>query len=171
MEATAWDIWINRINNSSVDDIDTEILCLEKTNMPYVEKNLKLGYLYYSKDFLGTATNIFKSLSKKISSERTNFEFIKENEQGLNILYMGFRLEPDGCGGFEIIETGCGADCCGPVCGCIGIAAVMACCGINSDDITTCDTEDGQGCLDNGINSCCNCGEYWCGDGNPNSIC
>lgn len=166
MEMVSWNHWIKKIDNSSIDEIDSEIFAIETDDKtPYVEKNLKLGYLYYTKDYLGTATQIFKALAKKIDVEKSNFRFIEENKKGLNILYMGFRIVPDGCGGFDIIESNCCGDGCGPICACLGIAAVMSICGIAVSDITTCDTTDGQGCCDNGLNSCDGCCDDWCGDG------
>lgn len=158
MEIESWNNWINKIDSSSIIEIESEIANIENNNStPYVEKNLKLGYLYYSKDYLGTATKIFKTLAQKISDEKNNFDFIKENKTDLNVLYMGFKLIPDGCGGFEVVEDDCGSDCCVPFCGCMGIIVVMSVCGISASDITTCDTTDGQGCCDNSLNSCSQC--------------
>jgi len=158
MEMTAWNHWIKKIDSSSIDDINSEISIVEDSAIPYVEKNLKLGYLYYSKDFLGTATKVFKTLAEKISNEKNNFEFIKENEKGLNIMYMGWHIVPDGCGGFDIFESDCCGDSCGPICGCLGIAAVMAICGISADDVCSFDASSGTsgGCIGNGLTGCCN---------------
>lgn len=158
---------MQRIDSSSINEIDSEISLIEIDNKtPYVEKSLKLGYLYYSKDFLGTASKIFKKLAETISKEKNNFEFIKENEKDLNILYMGWHIVPDGCGGFDVFETDCCADSCGPICGCLGLVVVMSVCGISADDVCSYDVstgtsggcvgECGKGCC-NGCAPCCGC--------------
>ena len=166
MRVESWEMWVNRINGSSVDSIDSEILAVENDSLtPYVEKQMKLGYLYYSKDYLGTAAKVFQSLIQRINSEHHNFQFIEENKKGLNILNMSFRIVPDGCGGFDIFESDCCGEACCPVCGCIGIAAILAVCKISTSEITTCDTTDGQGCFDNCCNSCDGCCDSLCGDG------
>lgn len=147
------------ISNSTCDEVETEIINVSADeSTPFVEKNLKLGYLYFHKDYLGTATNIFKNIVDKVSIEKTNSEFFKENEKGLNILYMGFRIIPDGCGGFDVIESGCGVDCCGPICGCLGIVTVMAICGISADQVCSYNSYTGEsgGCIGNCGTSCCN---------------
>lgn len=153
----SWNKWIERINNASPETIDKEIYEIEsKEELPFVEKNLKLGYLHFANDRLGKATNIFHSVATVILKEAKNESFKSENEKGLNILYMGWRIVPDGCGGFDVFESGdCCSEGCGPICCCIGIAGAMAICGISADDITTCDTTDGQGCFDNCLGSCC----------------
>ena len=168
MEVASWNNWVQRIDGCSVSEIDSEIFAVEADDStPFVEKNLKLGYLYYSKDYLATATTVFKGLADKIRAEAKNFDFIRENEKGLNILHMAWYIEPDGCGGYDIFEHEgcCGGDECGCICGCIGIAAVMSVCGIEADAISDCDTTDNQGCCDNGLNSCGGFCDYWCGDG------
>lgn len=154
--AMAWNDWIQYIEHSSKTELAEEAQKIELDQaLPFVEKKLKLGYLYFKQDLIGTATNVFQEVKDRITQEKHNSAFIQENEQGLKILYMGWDIIDDGCGGFEIVETGCE---CGPICGCIGIAAVMAICGISVNDLTTCDTTDGQGCCDNALNSCCNGG-------------
>lgn len=155
--------WMNRIENYSITEINEEIFKIEKDDLlPYVEKELKLGCLYYAKDYIGTATNIFSNLTITISKQKTNFDFIKENKKGLNILQMGFKIVPDGCGGFEVFETG---GYCGPICGCIGIVAVMAICGISADQVCSFDSSTGEsgGCIGNCLGWCCNGCACLCG--------
>ena len=169
MEQAMWNKWINKIDNSSIDEMNYELSVIESDEeMPFVEKNIKLGYIYYSKDCLGTATKMFQSVAERISELKDNFDFIPKRKKDDNIAYMGWSIVPDGCGGFEIVETGCCGDGCGPICGCIGIATVMVICGLSVEDVTTCDTTDGQGCCDNGLNGICDCccGWYMVGRGN-----
>lgn len=156
MEQAMWNKWIKKIDNSSVDEMNYELSIIENDEkMPFVEKNFKLGYLYYSKDCLGTATKIFKSVVEKISAEKNNFDFIKENGKDINIVYEDYEIEPDGNGGWKCREVSKGNElgCC--IC-CGGLLAIP-CCGIQAADISTCDTTDGQGCLDNCLNGCCGC--------------
>ena len=178
MEMATWNHWVKKIDNSSIAEIDSEISAVEVDDVtPYVEKNLKLGYLYYSKDFLGTATKIFNNLSRKISAEKNNFEFIQENEKGLNIMYMGLHIVPDGCGGFDVFESDCCGNSCGPICGCLGIAAVMAICGISTEDVCSISgsgsTYTESGCIPDALNGCsdCCCGWYVAGSGSEGSTC
>lgn len=145
---------MEKINKSSLEEIEQEIDFLTKqSHTPFVEKNLRLGYLYFTKDCLGAATNMFQEIVSTVSKEKGNPAFVSENREGLNILYMGWRIVEDGCGGFRIVDDGC--DSCGPFCCCCGIIAVMGICGINCSEITTCNTADGQGCLDNCMDGCC----------------
>lgn len=163
MENTYLSHWINNVENFSISEINKEIVKIENDgSLPYVEKNLKLGYLYYTKDYIGTATNIFNNLTITILKYKTNFDFIRENEKGLNIFHMGFKIVPDGCGGFEIFETG---SCCGPICGCLGIAAIMAICGISAEQVCSFDSSTGEsgGCIGDILGWCCNGCACCCG--------
>lgn len=173
MEITSWNQWIKKIDNSSIAEIDSEISAIEVDDTtPYVEKNLKLGYLYYSKDFLGTATKVFKNLSQKISAEKNNFKFIKENEKGLNILRMASG------DGYCIVRE---LDCCdlgiGPFCGCFGIIVAMAICGISADDVCSSSGSGSSvefgGCCPDALDSGCDCccGWYVEGSGSKGSTC
>lgn len=123
-------------------------------HLPFVEKKMKLGYLYFKQDLIGAATNVFQELKDKIVKEKDNHDFIKENERELNIMYMGWRLIDDGCGGFDIVEGGgnCGAFGC-----CFGIIVVMAICGIGAEDVFTFDYNTGEsgGCLNDILQFLC----------------
>lgn len=158
--AIAWNDWVQCIEHSSKTELAEETQKLELDQaIPFVEKKLKLGYLYFKQDLIGTATNVFQEVKDKITQEKHNSAFVQENEQGFKILYMGWDIIDDGCGGFEIVPSGCGVDCCGPVCGCIGIAAVMAICGIEAQDVCSYDASTGEsgGCIGKAGVSCCNC--------------
>ena len=169
--AIAWNDWIQYIEHSSKTELAEEAQKIELDQaIPFVEKKLKLGYLFFKQDLIGTATNVFQEVKERITQEKHNSAFIRENEQGLKVLRMGWSIIDDGCGGFEIVSSGCGGECCGPVCGCIGIAAVMAVCGIESQDICSFDASGKEtgGCLGKACVSCCNCCEY-CYTGKPGS--
>lgn len=157
MDISSWNLWINSVETKNKNEIDTEIEDAKNDDeLDFVEKNLKLGYLYYKKDWLGTATSFFSKVRNKISDEKNNYEFFKENENGIRILKMGYGVQGDGCGGFEIVESSCCGDFCGPFCACFGIVTVMACCGIDVD--STCDCmEKGLGCCFKPIENCRGC--------------
>ena len=156
-EVKSWNQWATEINSSSREAINHEIATMENnTEVPFVEKNLKLGYLYFANDQLGKATNLFHNIAAVISKEIKNTMFRKENEKGLNILREEWECVPIP-GGFRIGPSGgefsgfCNFCCCFA-----GVAVIMGVFGISVNDITTCDTTDGQGCLDNCLEGCCN---------------
>jgi hypothetical protein len=159
MEQAMWNKWINKIDNSSIDEMNYELSVIENDEeMPFVEKNIKLGYIYYSKDCLGTATKMFQSVAEKFSEIKNNFDFIPQKEKDENVAYMGWYISPNGCGGYECIENDCCSDGCGPICGCLGIIAAMSICGLSADDVCSYDASSGEsgGCVGNGITGCCN---------------
>ena len=162
--AISWNDWIQFVEHSSKTELAEEAQKIELSQtIPYVEKKLKLGYLYFKQDLIGTATNVFQEVKDRITQEKHNSAFVQANEQGLKILYMGWDIIDDGCGGFEIVPSGCGVDCCGPVCGCIGIAAVMAICGISAQDVCAYNYATGEesGCIPDAGNALCNCCCGW----------
>ena len=159
MEISAWNSWLERVREQPPEQFEQEIGDLtRRDDLPFVERNLRLGYLYFVQDALGAATNTFRNIVSTVSQQREDAEFVRENRAGLNILYMGWRVVEDGCGGFELRETGCGGGgsagpfCC---CGCVCILVVMGICGVNLGDITNCGSGAGEpGCLDNFMNNC-----------------
>lgn len=154
-QKTSWNMWVNSIRSKTYNELKKELQTTMNSLTPIIEKELKMGVICYSLNNLAVAQNHFKKVISEYKANSTNEQFMIENEHGINILF-GFKIVPDGCGGFDIIETGCG-DVCGPFCCCLGVVGVMACCGINMNQITTCDTTDGQGCLDNCMAKCCCC--------------
>lgn len=153
-------MWKQQIQKKDPQNLRTEINKIQENNsIALIEKELKLGFLYYCLDCLAAAQVHFRKIVNAYYDNINNKEFLLENEKGINILFR-FKIIPDGCGGWDIVESGCGVDVCQPFCCCLGIITVMACCGISADQITTCDTTDGQGCLDNCLNGCCG----WCCD-------
>lgn len=159
--AIVWNDWVKYVEYSSKAELaeETQKIELDQT-IPFVEKKLKLGYLYFKQDLIGTATNLFHEVKERIAREKHNSDFVQENEQGLKILRMGWSIIDDGCGGFEIVETGCG---CGPFCGCLGIVVVMAVCGIEAQDVFEFDyaTGESSGCCSDALDAGCNCCCGW----------
>ena len=154
-QVKCWNSWIKEIDSADKELINNEIAKLqENETIPFVERNLKLGYLYYQADCIAKATTIFSEVSKTIKLHINEPSFVKENKDGLGVMYMGYRVDSDGCGGFEIIETGCGPDVCVPVCCCLGLVTVMACCGIEADQVFDFDyaTKSATCC---GMSQCC----------------
>ena len=168
MEISAWNSWLQKVDSCSPEQLELELDGLAgQSELSFVERNLRLGYLYFLQDALGAATSTFRKVVSTVSREGSDPSFVRENRDGLRILQMGWKIVEDGCGGFELHETGCGSGASGPFCccGCIGILVVMGICGINAGDITNCGGPGEPGCLDNFMNNCfsgcgkcCNCG-------------
>lgn len=157
MEMTAWSQWTNSVNNSSLAGIDEQISLIESDkNIPYVEKNVKLGYLYFSKNYLGTATNIFNNVKKTISENKNNFEFLTNNKDDINVLYSEWEVSPDGHGGYSVREID---ECAGPVCCCFscGILCMIGVCRCEPDSICTYDSTTGKSgvCIGSSVDCCC----------------
>ena len=158
LELSGWNSWLKKIDESSEEEIECELnYLMTDPALPFVERNLRLGYLYFTKDCLGAAVSAFRKVASVAEQRKNDPEFVRENEGGLRILQMGYRIVDDGCGGYDIVETGCGSSCCAPMCCCFGAAAVMAVCGIDLDSITNCGGAGEPGCLDNFMDSCCGC--------------
>ena len=153
--------WGQSKKGLSKEMIDYEIEKLSTNNsVPYVEKNIKLAFLYYCKDFVGTATKIIKETRNKIDLEKDNALFLKENEKGINILRDNIFVII-----FEAAEDFCGSSF-GAFCCCFGLVAGMAICGISADQVCSFDANTGEsgGCIGdcgagfcNGIAPCCGC--------------
>lgn len=157
LELSAWNGWLQRINESTEEELERELDGLMTgPALPFVEQNLRLGYLYFAKDCLGAATTAFRKVASAVEREKDNPEFVRENQDGLWILQTKYRAERDICGNIKIEEVGeCG--CCAPMCCCFGAAAVMAVCGIDLENITNCGGSGEPGCLDDFMNNCCRC--------------
>lgn len=156
MELLAWNSWLQTINESSEKELDRELhFLMTEPGIPFVERNLRMGYLYFTKDCLGAAASVFRKIESVLTQKKDDPEFLQENEEGLHILWMGYRLEKNMCGGYELREVGCDPACCGPLCCCLG-AAGLAVCNIDLNSITNCGADpDNPGCLDNCMNNCC----------------
>lgn len=155
MERAAWNQWANTVNNSSFAEINDQISSLEADkNISYIEKNIKLGYLYFSKNYLGTATNIFYNIKKTIFENKNNFEFLNKNKDDINIMLSEWKVTPDGRGGYSVSEVG---DILAPICCCCGILGVIAICRCEPDSICTFDSDTGKsgGCIGYSVDYCC----------------
>lgn len=158
MELSVWNRWLQKIDESSEEYLESELhFLMTRPGVPFVERNLRLGYLYFAKDCLGAAASAFQKIASVVEQKKDDSEFIRENEGGIRILKMGYRIVEDGCGGYDVVETGCGSSCCAPLCCCFGAAAVMAVCGIDLGHITNCGGAGEPGCLDDFMNNCCRC--------------